>query len=259
MSDKLIGVFKEVGKKPQIKVIWNSKEDIEKLIGGEYESVKSDVFTIIYRKNSNAMLPNVCIDFKGRGIGTSIKGNLFAVKENEKGEFCSFSNVEESAKVARFLDRQGLDYTNFDENGRYLTRAERKARAYEERRKRKAQLIANNTQNKNELNVSNKYFEDNFRLVPIVKNNENNTSDLNENAQKLEKDLDSTNESTNVNNKGKLILERTPDSSTTSSADANKMESPRIVFDNDDSLKMLLKIQLIILEFMRKLADEADE
>ena len=259
MSDKLIGVFKEVGKKPQIKVIWNSKEDIEKLIGGEYESVKSDAFTIIYRKNSNAMLPNVCIDFKGRGIGTSIKGNLFAVKENEKGEFCSFSNVEESAKVARFLDRQGLDYTNFDENGRYLTRAERKARAYEERRKRKAQLIANNTQNKNELNVSNKYFEDNFRLVPIVKNNENNTSDLNENAQKLEKDLNSTNESTNVNNKGKLILERTLDSSTTSSADVNKMESPRIVFDNDDSLKMLLKIQLIILEFMRKLADEADE
>ena len=256
MLDKLIGVFKEVGKKPQIKVIWNSKEDIEKLIGGEYESLKSDVFTIIYRKNSNAMLPNVCIDFKGRGIGTSIKGNLFAVKKNEKGEFYSFSNVEESAKVARFLDRQGLDYTNFDENGRYLTRAERKARAYEERRKKKAQLMTNNTQSKNELNVSNKYFEDNFRLVPIIKKDENNLSVSNEDVQKLKDESNVINESINDNNKGKLILERTPDSSTTSSADANKMESPRIVFDNDDSLKMLLKIQLIILEFMRKLTDK---
>ena len=87
MADKLFGVLKEVGKEPNVKVIWNTKEDIEKLLGGEITTIKCDDFTIIYRKNSDSMLANICVDIKGKGIGTSIKGRLFAVRENEKGEF----------------------------------------------------------------------------------------------------------------------------------------------------------------------------
>ena len=257
MADKLFGVLKEVGKEPNVKVIWNTKEDIEKLLGGEITTIKCDDFTIIYRKNSEAMLANICIDIKGKGIGTSIKGRLFAVKENEKGEFCSFPNVEEAAKVARFLKRQSLNYTNFDEHGRYLTRVERKIRAREEKRQKKIQEL-NEEKKKNDLNTSKEYFENNFRLVPVVNNEqENNPLHLNEDVSESKKEKDSINESFNNNNKGKLILERTPDSSTTS--EPNKQEIPKIVLEDDTVLKMLLRIQLIILEFLRKVADESDE
>ena len=253
MADKLYGVYKEVGKEPRPKVIWNTKEDIEKLIGGEFESIKSEEFTIIYKKNSESMLANVCIDLKGRGIGTSIKGKLFAVKENEKGEFVSFSSVEELTKVAKFLNKQGLDYTKFDEHGKFLTRAERKKRAYQEKIKRKQEI-----QNVNDLSVSNKYFEDNFRLVPVINNEQdNNPSNLNEDATESKKESASTNNSNIQNNKGKLILERTPDSSTSSESAGS--EIPKIVMGDETVFKMLLKVQLIILEFLRKAVDESDE
>lgn len=253
MADKLYGVLKEVGKESRPKVIWNTKEDIEQLVGGEIATIKCEQFTIIYKKNSDSMLANICIDIKGRGIGTSIKGKLFAVKENEKGEFISFPNVEELAKVAKFLDKQGLDYTKFDEHGRFLTRAERKKRAYEEKQKRKKEI-----QNRNDLSISNKYFEDNFRLVPVVNNEQdNNPSNLNEDATESKKENESVNNSNIQNDKGKLILERTPDSSTTS--EPTKQEVPKIVLEDDTVLKMLLRIQLIILEFLRKVADESDE
>ena len=253
MADKLYGVFKEVGKEPRPKVIWNTKEDIEQLIGGEIVTVKCEQFTIIYKKNSDSMLANICIDIKGQGIGTSIKGNLFAVKENEKGEFISFPNVEELAKVAKFLDRQGLDYAKFDEHGRFLTKAERKKRAYQEKIKRKQEI-----QNRNDLSVSNKYFEDNFRLVPIVNNEqENNPSNLNEDVTEAKKENVLVNNSSLQNNKGKLILERTPDSSTASESDENVI--PKIVMGDETVLKMLLKVQLIILDFLRKAVDESDE
>ncbi|MBQ7410030.1 MAG: hypothetical protein IJW20_01445 [Clostridia bacterium] len=257
MSDKLFGVLKEVGQKPNVKVIWNTKEDLEKLIGGEIATIKCDSFTIIYKKNSDAMLANICVDVKGKGIGTSIKGRLFAVKENEKGEFYSFSNVEEATKVARFLERQGIDYTNFDEHGRYLTRAERKRRAYEEKRKRKVRDI-NNEIKKDDIDVSNSYFEKNFRLVPMVSSNqENNPVNLNEDASESKKDNEVTSNSINSNNKGKLVLERTPESSTTT--EPNRVEPPNIVLGDESVLKMLLRIQLIILEFLRKFAEESDE
>ena len=135
MEEKLIGVFKEVGKTPKPKVIWNKKEEIEKLVGGEYASLKCDKFTIIFNKKSDSMLANVCIDFKGRGIGTSIKGKIFAIKENEKREFHSFANMDELKSVAKLLNAKGLDYTNFDEKGKYLTRAERRKRELEKLKK----------------------------------------------------------------------------------------------------------------------------
>ena len=108
------------------------------------------------------------------------------------------------------------------------------------------------------MNTSREYFENNFRLVPVVNNEqENNPSHLNEDASESKKEKDSINELFNNNNKGKLILERTPDSSTTS--EPNKQEISKIVLEDDTVLKMLLRIQLIILEFLRKVADESDE
>ena len=257
MTDSLIGVYKEVGQEPTLKKIKNSREELEQLVGGKIAILECEDYVIVYRDKSDSMLANVCLDIKGRGIGSSVKGTIFAVNQNDKGEFYSVTR-EQAGVIGRFFKAQGCNYTNFDEHGRYLTRAERKARAYEERKKKKMKSV-NNVQAKNELDISNEVFENNFRLVPIVNKDENNPSDLNEDALKSINEKDTINESINNNNKGKLILESTQDSSTTSSSETNSAEVPNIVLGDDDTLKMLLKIQLIILEFLRKLVDENDE
>lgn len=260
MEEKLIGVFKEVGKTPKPKVIWNKKEEIEKLVGGEYVSLKCDKFTIIFNKKSDSMLANVCIDFKGRGIGTSIKGKLFAIKENEKGEFHSFANMDELKSVAKFLNARGLDYTNFDEKGKYLTKAERRKRELEKLKKKRSETQKKiiQTSKENEMNISDSFFENNFRLVPVVHNDQEKCiSDSNENKTEAKSDDNLDNKSINKNDKGKLILERTPESSTTT--ESNKEQVPNIVLGDETIFKMLLKIQIIILEFLRKVADGTDE
>ena len=266
MEEKLIGVFKEVGKTPKPKVIWNKKEEIEKLVGGEYASLKCDKFTIIFNKKSDSMLANVCIDFKGRGIGTSIKGKLFAIKENEKGEFHSFANMDELESVAKFLKARGLDYTNFDEKGKYLTRAERRKRELENFKKKHSKELKKVTAqpNNNEFDISDLFFENNLRLVPINKDktvnsnqDENNSTDLNENASESKSEKDVTNNKVTQKNTGKPILERTQESSTTKD-DLDK-DRPVINLPSDAVLKMLLKVQFIILDYLKKLMAYVDE
>lgn len=266
MADKLIGVFKEVGKKPEPKVIWNIKEEIEKLLGGEYTSLKCSKFTIIYRKNSESMLANICVDIQGRGLGTSIKGKLFAVKENEKGEFVSFPNMNELVSVAEFLKVKGVDYTNFDEKGRYLTRAERRKRELENFKKKHSKELKKVTAQpkNNEFDISDSFFENNLKLVPINKDknvnssqDENNSSDLNENASEMKKRNGVTNNTTGQKNTGKPILERTQESNTTK--DDLDNERPVINLPQDAVLKMLLKVQFIILDYLKKLMAYVDE
>lgn len=260
MADKLYGVYKEVGKKPVPKVIWNTEEDIKKLLGGEYTNMKCSKFTILYRKNSDAMLANICVDVQGRGIGTSIKGKLFAVKENEKGEFVSFSNMDEIVSVAKFLDAKGVDYSKFDKHGKYLTRAERRKKYLNEKKKQHvSELKKIPTPPKgSEFDVSNSFFEKNLRLVPVKNDeelnsnqNENNSADLNENAPEIKLGNDTTTNSNNQKNTGKPILERIQESNTTK--DDFDRENPIINLSTDAVLKMLLKVQFIVLDFLKQL------
>lgn len=266
MGDKLFGVYKEVGKEPRPKVIWNTEEDIKKLLGGDYTSIKCSKFTIIYRKNSESMLANVCIDIQGRGLGTSIKGKLFVVKENEKGEFISFPNMDELGNVANFLKAKALDYKNFDEKGRYMTRAERRKRELENFKKKHSKELKKVTAQpkNNEFDISDSFFENNLRLVPINKDknvnsnqDENNSSDLNENGSESKKRNDTTNNTKQTKNTGKPILERTQESSTTKD-DLDK-DRPVINLPSDAVLKMLLKVQFIILDYLKKLMAYVDE
>ena len=86
---------------------------------------------------------------------------------------------------------------------------------------------------------------------------ENNSSDLNENGSESKKRNDTTNNTKQTKNTGKPILERTQESRTTKD-DLDK-DRPVINLPSDAVLKMLLKVQFIILDYLKKLMAYVDE
>lgn len=237
MSEFVIGVYKEVGKEPDLKKVKNTKEDLEKLVGGEIATVKYDDYVVIYKKNSDNMLGNVCLDVKGYGLDLSLKGTIFVVNQDENGEFKSL-NKQQALKSTGVLIRKSFNYKNFDENGRYLTKSQR--------RKRNKQNNTNKTNSsqldiqKQALGVSNSFFENNFRLEKIETKND---------EQK-----ENSNTTLGENDKGKLVLERTPETST-----STESQTPVISLSDETVLKMILKIQFIILDFINNAMDDSDE
>lgn len=237
MSEFVIGVYKEVGKEPDLKKVKNTKEDLEKLVGGEIATVKYDDYVVIYKKNSDNMLGNVCLDVKGYGLDLSLKGTIFVVNQDENGEFKSL-NKQQALKSTGVLIRKSFNYKNFDENGRYLTKSQR--------RKRNKQNSTNKTNSsqldiqKQALGVSNSFFENNFRLEKIETKND---------EQK-----ENSNTTLGENDKGKLVLEKTPETST-----STESQTPVISLSDETVLKMILKIQFIILDFINNAMDDSDE
>lgn len=235
MSEFVIGVYKEVGKEPDLKKVKNTKEDLEQLVGGEIATVKYDDYVIIYKKDSDSMLGNVCLDVKGYGLDLSLKGTIFVVNQDENGEFKSL-NKQQALKSTGVLIRKSFNYKNFDENGRYLTKSQR--------RKRNKQNNTNKTNSsqldiqKQAMGVSNSFFENNFRLEKIETNND----------EKKE----NSNTTLGENDKGKLVLGKTPETSTES-------QTPVISLSDETVLKMILKIQFIILDFINNAMDDSDE
>lgn len=237
MSEFVIGVYKEVGKEPDLKKVKNTKEDLEKLVGGEIATVKYDDYVVIYKKNSDNMLGNVCLDVKGYGLDLSLKGTIFVVNQDENGEFKSL-NKQQALKSTGVLIRKSFNYKNFDENGRYLTKSQR--------RKRNKQNSTNKTNSsqldiqKQALGVSNSFFENNFRLEKIETKND---------EQK-----ENSNTTLGENDKGKLVLEKTPETSR-----STESQTPVISLSDETVLKMILKIQFIILDFINNAMDDSDE
>lgn len=237
MSEFVIGVYKEVGKEPDLKKVKNTKEDLEKLVGGEIATVKYDDYVVIYKKNSDNMLGNVCLDVKGYGLDLSLKGTIFVVNQDENGEFKSL-NKQQALKSTGVLIRKSFNYKNFDENGRYLTKSQR--------RKRNKQNNTNKTNSsqldiqKQAMGVSNSFFENNFRLEKIETKND---------EQK-----ENSNTTLGENDKGKLVLEKTPETST-----STESQTPVISLSDETVLKMILKIQFIILDFINNAMDDSDE
>ena len=237
MSEFVIGVYKEVGKEPDLKKVKNTKEDLEQLVGGEIATVKYDDYVIIYKKDSDSMLGNVCLDVKGYGLDLSLKGTIFVVNQDENGEFKSL-NKQQALKSTGVLIRKSFNYKNFDENGRYLTKSQR--------RKRNKQNNTNKTNSsqldiqKQAMGVSNSFFENNFRLEKIETKNDEKKENSNTTFGECDK--------------GKLVLERTPETST-----STESTTPVISLSDETVLKMILKIQFIILDFINNAMDDSDE
>ena len=110
MSEYLVGIYKEIGKKPDIVKIKNQKEYLEKLLDGEYLTQDYDDYTILYKKNADNLLPNVYVDQYSK-IGISLRGKLFAVGKDENGNLISL-NKDQARRCITFFLRKSL-YTIF--------------------------------------------------------------------------------------------------------------------------------------------------
>ncbi len=161
----LVGLYKEVGKNPDIIKIKNQKDYLERLVDGEYTTLDYDDYVIIYKKKSENLLANVYVDRYSK-IGISIKGKLFIVGKDEKGNFISL-NKNQLFRCTNFLVKESFNYKNFDERGRFIPKS-----------KRNIQSQVNNL-NKN---ISN--------LDKEIKLDTNNQISINESSTKLNKASD---------------------------------------------------------------------
>lgn len=249
MNEFLVGVYKEVGKQPDIIKIKNDKAYLEKLLDGEYINQDYDDYTILYKKDSEHLLPNIYINQYSK-IGISLKGKVFAVSKDENGNFKSL-NKDQAKRCITFFLRESFNYKNFDEHGRYIPRSKRKGNKKIFKNKNenteqdkptetKPQEVNQNKQPtsishddmKKALNVGNQFFENKFRLEKVESNKQKeNTSNSNENQTQ------------NLNQQNQT-----------------NSQTPIIQLSDEQTLTMILKITFIILDFVKgALEDSEDE
>ena len=250
MNEFLVGVYKEVGKNPDVIKIKNQKEYLEKLLDGEYTNQDYDDYTILYKKQSDNLLSNIYIDQYSK-IGISLKGKVFAIGKDEKCNLKSLTK-EQARKCITFFLRESFNYKNFDEHGRYLPKSARKNRkifnnnknnekpTQEKQPEQKQEQITQNkpptTISTNDmakaLNVGNEFFESQFRLEKVESNKqEQNTSKSNENQKSDTNQQSSTNAST----------------------------PPVIKLSDEQTLNMILKLTFIILDFVKSALEDSNE
>ena len=247
-NEYLVGVYKEVGKNPDIIKIKNDKVYLEKLLDGEYANQDYDDYTILYKKQNDNLLANIYVDQYSK-IGISLKGKVFAVGKDEKGNLKSLTK-EQARKCISFFLREAFNYKNFDEHGRYLPKSVRKNRkifnnnksnekSMKEKQPKQEQVTPNKpstTISTNDmskaLNVGNEFFESQFRLEKIETNKQSEyTSKSNENQK----------------------------SDTNQQISANDLQPPVIKLSDEQTLNMILKLTFIILDFVKGALEETDE
>ena len=248
-NEFLIGVYKEVGKPPDIVKIKNDKDYLEKLLDGEYINQDYDDYIILYKKDSEHLLPNIYVNQYSK-IGISLKGKVFAVSKDENGNLKSL-NKDQAKRCITFFLRESFNYKNFDEHGRYIPRSKRKGNKKIFKNKKenteqdkppetKQQEVSQNKpptsishdDMKKALNVGNQFFESQFRLEKVESNKQKeNTSNSNE------KQTQNTNQPNSTNS-----------------------QPPIIQLSDEQTLTMILKITFIILDFVKgALEDSEDE
>ena len=243
-NEYLVGVYKEVGKTPDIIKIKNQKEYLEKLVDGEYTNLDYDDYTIIYKKNSNNLLSNIYVDQYSK-IGTSLKGKVFAVGKNDNGTFKSLTK-EQARKCISFFLKESFNYKNFDEQGRYIPRSQRKnnKKIFGNKNKqsneqpkqekvieeKKSTTISTNDMVQ-ALNIGNSFFESQFRLEKVESNKKDDTPSIsNENQKQSENQQNSTNTTL-----------------------------PVIKLSDEQTLNMILKVVFTILDFVKNALEDSNE
>lgn len=248
MNEFLVGVYKEVGKPPDIVKIKNDNTYLEKLLDGEYIFQDYDDYTILYKKDSESLLPNIYVNQYSK-IGISLKGKVLAVAKDENGNFKSL-NKDQAKRCITFFLRESFNYKNFDEHGRYIPRSKRKGNKkifknkkenteQEKSPETKQQDVSQNKpptsithdDMKKALNVENQFFESKFRLEKVESNKQTeNTSNSNENQTQNTNQQNSTN-----------------------------AQPPIIQLSDEQTLTMILKITFIILDFVKGALEDSDD
>ena len=110
-NNLILGIYKEVGKKPEFKKITNNFKEFEKLLGGNFESIQYQDFIILYRKNNYNLTPNILINTDYSKLGITIRGNIFVLNKDKNGKFKSLNDTQ-LLNCTKILIEKSFNYKN---------------------------------------------------------------------------------------------------------------------------------------------------
>ena len=231
MGEYIVGVYKEVAKKPDVIKIKNQKEYLEKLLDGEYATYRYDDYVVLYKKDNDRLLGNIYINTFSQ-VGLTIKGKIFITGIDENGNLISL-NKSQFLKCTEMISRQEINYRNFDEKGRLLPKYKRNRQNRYDKQQEKSEVKEKKNNANVELvakpvNIGGEKIAESIRLEKVDNDKiEKNHSNLNENENGEAKKENTTNDST----------------------------PPVIRLSDEETLQVLNKMIYIIHEYIQKLLE----
>ena len=118
-KNEIVVIYKEVGKKPELKKIQNELNTFKNLLGGELDYIQYKDITIITRKNRKRLQPNIYLNTTMLNIiERNIRGNII-VTGSENGKFKSLTK-KQAMQYQRFLQKESFNYNSFDNKNTYI-------------------------------------------------------------------------------------------------------------------------------------------
>lgn len=112
VNNKIVILYKKIGKEAEFKKVENELESFKNLLGEEIEYIPYEDITIIAKKNRKNLKPNIYINTKFLSIGESIRGEIIITcKENEKFKTLT---KEQAMRYKEFLNNASFNYDNFE-------------------------------------------------------------------------------------------------------------------------------------------------
>ncbi len=255
MQEYLVGIYQEVGKKPDIIKIKNDKAYLEKLVDGEYTTAEFEDCVIIYKKYSERLRANIYLA-RFSQIGLSIKGKIFMVARDENGNFKSLNKLQ-FKKCSEFLLKESFNYKGFDEQGRLITKKQKNKKFNQQKEKQE--------NNQNKTSQENTKFEfvtkpissngmdiaQSLRLEP-VKEDSTTTAQSNSNEKK---EAETKVENAEKNTSNSNINANTDNKEQNSTNDTTNEKTPVIRLSDEETLQVLNKMINIIYDYLQKLME----
>ncbi|MCI9178049.1 MAG: hypothetical protein HFJ28_05780 [Clostridia bacterium] len=117
MSNEIVIIYKEVGKKLELRKIQNELSAFQNLLGGELDYIQYRDITIIVRKDRKNLQPNIYLNTAMLNIQKrNIRGKVI-VTCGKNGEFKSLSK-EQAIQYQILLNEESFKYERGEQNGR---------------------------------------------------------------------------------------------------------------------------------------------
>lgn len=117
MSNEIVIIYKEVGKKPELRKIQNELSAFQNLLGGELDYIQYRDITITVRKDRKNLQPNIYLNTAMLNIRKrNIRGKVI-VTCSKNGEFTSLSK-EQAIQYQILLNEESFKYERGEQNGR---------------------------------------------------------------------------------------------------------------------------------------------
>ena len=111
-NNKLIVIYKEVGKIPKLVEIENSIGCFEKLVGGQIDIIPYEDILVICRKNRNSLQPNIFLNTITLNLNYSIRGNIIIISKLDN-QYISLTKGQ-TVKYIELLKKESFNYKQLE-------------------------------------------------------------------------------------------------------------------------------------------------